>query len=583
MQYPILRLRPLRIHVLYIIMAAVCLHSPFHAMARKTVAAELKQQYFLDRINDEKTAPIFRLPYIDSLDMLAAEPADKYLMVKGKLYVKAARFNEAIACLENLSSRNTTPLKDKLQAQYWLAWCYNATGRYKKTLDTALSILGTAKPDSLSHYDAWAYIFVSKTYDLLRDYQRCRTYLDKAAKKLTTLEMPDDIRKQLQTSISLNRSALYLNEGKYSEALELCKKLQTLDIRPEDAKLLDMNFAHLFWFLGEPDMAEKFYRKFLHDTDNSEVYSLNHESAMFNYALLLLNQKRYRESEKLCRRQIPNTYITGQQNTRALLYEVLGDALNGQGCHKEAFEALSVSLHIRDSLRNTPNGDMPEITSVFEARLAELEQSKAQSGRHMAFWWLMALPMAGIAGIAVYAGSITRRKNKRKKLWHRRLWNLVNDEQIQHCRDKDIATREIDDANRRIVSLSMQKAETESILAQIRKTVTDSSASSKEKITDIQNMLKIMPASDRNWEVFRTHFEKVHPDFISNLCARHPDLTPGDIRMAAFMVMNMSAKEIAALLCRSQRTVESARYRLHKKLQLAPGIQTAQYLRSFMR
>ncbi len=38
---------------------------------------------------------------------------------------------------------------------------------------------------------------------------------------------------------------------------------------------------------------------------------MNYENAMFNYALLLLKQKRYEESETICLHQIPNTFVTG--------------------------------------------------------------------------------------------------------------------------------------------------------------------------------------------------------------------------------------------------------------------------------
>lgn len=46
--------------------------------------------------------------------------------------------------------------------------------------------------------------------------------------------------------------------------------------------------------------------------------------------------------------------------------------------------------------------------------------------------------------------------------------------------------------------------------------------------------------------------------------------------------MNISTNEIASLLCRSQRTVESARYRLNKKLSLSDDLSMAEYLRTFM-
>ena len=53
-----------------------------------------------------------------------------------------------------------------------------------------------------------------------------------------------------------------------------------------------------------------------------------------------------------------------------------------------------------------------------------------------------------------------------------------------------------------------------------------------------------------------------------NLMNHYPDLTPGDLKLCAYLKMNLSSKEIAVLLNISTRGVEIRRYRLRKKLNL---------------
>jgi DNA-binding CsgD family transcriptional regulator len=48
----------------------------------------------------------------------------------------------------------------------------------------------------------------------------------------------------------------------------------------------------------------------------------------------------------------------------------------------------------------------------------------------------------------------------------------------------------------------------------------------------------------------------------------YPELTPKDLRLCAYLRMNLSSKEIAPLLNISIRGVEISRYRLRKKLHL---------------
>ncbi len=75
-------------------------------------------------------------------------------------------------------------------------------------------------------------------------------------------------------------------------------------------------------------------------------------------------------------------------------------------------------------------------------------------------------------------------------------------------------------------------------------------------------------SSQDDWKVFDTNFERAHEQFIQKLKDNYPDLTPGDLRLCAFLRMNLSSKEIAPLLGISVRGVENHRYRLRKKLNL---------------
>jgi len=64
------------------------------------------------------------------------------------------------------------------------------------------------------------------------------------------------------------------------------------------------------------------------------------------------------------------------------------------------------------------------------------------------------------------------------------------------------------------------------------------------------------------------------------LMLRFTDLTPGDMRLAAYLKMNLSSKEIAPLLNISVRGVENKRYRLRKKLGLHNDANLVDYLLS---
>lgn len=73
-----------------------------------------------------------------------------------------------------------------------------------------------------------------------------------------------------------------------------------------------------------------------------------------------------------------------------------------------------------------------------------------------------------------------------------------------------------------------------------------------------------------DWEQFSRHFDEVHNNFLSTLKKRYPDLSATDMKLCAYLRINLTTKEIAQSLGISVRGVETSRYRLRKKLEV-PG------------
>jgi hypothetical protein len=72
--------------------------------------------------------------------------------------------------------------------------------------------------------------------------------------------------------------------------------------------------------------------------------------------------------------------------------------------------------------------------------------------------------------------------------------------------------------------------------------------------------------NEKIWNEFSTRFQEVHIGFYEKLLSKFPDLTQGELRLCAFLVLNMSSKEISDITGQQISTLENARYRLRKKL-----------------
>ena len=69
-------------------------------------------------------------------------------------------------------------------------------------------------------------------------------------------------------------------------------------------------------------------------------------------------------------------------------------------------------------------------------------------------------------------------------------------------------------------------------------------------------------------------------DMLTKLVRRYPKLSRTDIKLCSYLKLNLSSKEIAALMNISERSVESSRYRLRKKLGMASGQSFAEFFAS---
>ncbi|MDW3192272.1 MAG: triple tyrosine motif-containing protein [Cytophagales bacterium] len=83
------------------------------------------------------------------------------------------------------------------------------------------------------------------------------------------------------------------------------------------------------------------------------------------------------------------------------------------------------------------------------------------------------------------------------------------------------------------------------------------------------------------WEAFEVNFDQAHNNFFKRMKEQFPDLTQSDLRICAYLHLNLTSKEIAPLLNISLRAVENHRYRLRKKLGLSANENLVEFLLQF--
>lgn len=87
----------------------------------------------------------------------------------------------------------------------------------------------------------------------------------------------------------------------------------------------------------------------------------------------------------------------------------------------------------------------------------------------------------------------------------------------------------------------------------------------KVAINRINQLIKTS-ADDKMLKEFSKTFNEVHSGFYKALLEKFPDLTQNELKLCAFLRLNMSTKNISELTGQRVLTIDHARYRLRKKL-----------------
>ena len=132
---------------------------------------------------------------------------------------------------------------------------------------------------------------------------------------------------------------------------------------------------------------------------------------------------------------------------------------------------------------------------------------------------------------------------------------------------------EINFKNSEVASSAMHLVKKGELLSKIKSELTQviKGLDNPQAAVELKKLIKTLNEDDnldREWEKFSKHFDKVHSYFLSELKEKYPAITPNELKLCAYLRMNLSTKEIAQLLNISVRGVEISRYRLRKKLQI---------------
>lgn len=205
-----------------------------------------------------------------------------------------------------------------------------------------------------------------------------------------------------------------------------------------------------------------------------------------------------------------------------------------------------------------------ELQTKYEGEQERLQfQQRKQTMRYLYFGIILLLLLTIFSLLFVLSQSRLRRAKLQKSNIELDLEKKIIEKEGIEC-DLELKNKELTTS----VIYQIQRNELLSDISEKLLTLYKTVKQSDKKLVDdiIKDVMSIRDESI--WEEFEARFQQVHTSFYDKLNRIHPNLTPNERRLCAFLRLNMSTKEISSITGQSIRSIEVARTRLRKKLDL---------------
>ncbi len=395
-------------------------------------------------------------------------------------------------------------------------------------------------------------------------YESALSILEKVGTKAPKVDLA--LRK---LKIYNNIAAVFIQQRDYETALVYFRNAlelnQTVNDQTYESSILN-NIGICYLEKNERDLASHYFQKslnirkkagdkqgcaqVLNNIGKNEVYKGNFElaSTYFEQALALSRE-------------------IGSKESALITLQSLSSLKDTMGDYREALRFYRQYKLLNDSIFNTES--RTAIASLEEAHKRENEKKKYEADRLKSQFTTLALVatlvlvlLAALLLIIVMRSRVKNSRLQQEKLTlERENLNLMHKTLQENLEFKE----------RELVANALFLLKNNELIARIKDTLLKAKSSfTRENQLVIQEIITELRASQNNngWDEFERHFTQVHSQFYQALQEKFPNLTSNEMKLCAFLRLNMSTKDISAITNQSVNSITVARSRLRKKLNI---------------
>lgn len=398
---------------------------------------------------------------------------------------------------------------------------------------------------------------------------------------LTTLEaiqdkIPEQEMARKKAGVYNNIAGVYIQKGDYNTALAYFQnalKLNEIVKDPHYESSLTNNIGICYREKKEYDLADHYFLKSLTIRTNS-----NDKRGQAQCLNNLAKNQIYQGNFPQAREYYENALSLGEEigNAQSMLIslESLSSVYDTLGNYKKALSTFKDFKQLNDSIFNIESAaNIATLEADYrqekEEKVAELEKErnkaelqKAQTKNIAFFGALFFLLLTAVLLLILMRSRVIRSKLEQEKL---------NLESQNHELERRTLVETLEYKERELTANALFLLKNNELLSNITEKLLKAKATFKQENQKIiQDIIFELKANQNEnvWDEFEAHFTRVHADFYQELQKEFPNLTSNEMKLCAFLRLNMSTKEISAITYQSVNSITVARSRLRKKLNI---------------
>lgn len=248
---------------------------------------------------------------------------------------------------------------------------------------------------------------------------------------------------------------------------------------------------------------------------------------------------------------------------REYIHVALAYIYNAAGMKDSCIEELKRTIWWTDSAYREAN--LPAIYSRETRNMIDLTESNARLERRtLLLWW--ATTVLALLALATWGYFYAKRRQART----RQEIEMI-DSRMEYLRQLQTAQSAIMEENHRLM------ADIEGAVARHSSDTASETPLSK----DIRRILGIYGSREDNRQGFLAVSRQIDPRFTSRLKADYPNLSEGQLRLAALIAAGVDSSQLTSILNISSKSLYTSRYRLRASLRLSKADSLEELLRGY--